>query len=93
MKGLVTIISVQIIDLEHKLRKTGKLNTLAELKDFWDFMLSPIEPETPPPPKPRPLPHPQSIQEEEEEYSDSWAITALPSEHYREKVTIDITEY
>ena len=76
---------LQIVELEHRLRKNGKLNSLADLKDFWDAMLSPptptpIKERAPPPPLPRP---PPIWEEEEEDYCTSWAITALPPEHYR----------
>lgn len=81
----------QIIGLEHELKVEGKLRTLTDLKEFWDNMLAPTRSTSAaePPPFAPPLGHgrPSSTpftldeDEEEEEYSDSWAITALPRQH------------
>ena len=75
------------MSLEHNLRKSGKLNSLADLKDFWNAMLfSPTPTATPiaTPTKENTPPLPPQVweEEEEEDYSPSWAITALPPEHY-----------
>ena len=71
--------------LEHKLKTEGKLRTLTDLKEFWDHMLAPTRQSTATPPSAhlqRPPSTPFTLQEEEEEeYSDSWAITALPPQH------------
>ena len=61
----------------------GKLKTIADLKEFWDHMLAPTrstsEATPPPPSQLRPLSTPFTFDEDDdEEYSDSWAITALP---------------
>ena len=70
--------SLQIVGEEHKLRKTGKLASLTQVKEFWEFMLSPTKVTTlSPPQKPRPFPP----DEDEDETSNSWAITALPRGH------------
>ena len=71
--------------LEHRLRKSGKLSSLADLKDFWNAMLfSPTPTATPIKESAPPLsPTVWEEEEEEEDYSTSWAITALPPEHYR----------
>lgn len=74
---------IQIIGVEHILRQCGKLKTIAELKEFWEQMLSPLQP----PPEqskrressPRALSVAEEIewkQLEEEGFTNSWAITA-----------------
>ena len=71
------------MSLEHSLRKSGKLNSLADLKAFWNAMLfSPTPTATPTKENTPPLPLQVWEEEEEEDYSTSWAITALPPEHY-----------
>ena len=72
---------IQIVGLEHELKVEGKLRTLSDLKDFWNHMLTP--PSKPPSTRPashhRPPSTPFTFREDEdEEYSDSWAITAIP---------------
>ncbi len=72
------------------MRRSGQLRSLPELKEFWDFMLSPSLPPSPSPPPHPPHRHTHTIEEEGEEEvggGHSWALTALSSEHYRDGVS------
>ena len=74
--------------LEHELRRSGQLASLSELKEFWDIMLAPGPGLSQPQPSSSSQ-HPGGVEEEGEEEGEggaSWAITALPPEHYRDKV-------
>ena len=86
-KALVFVPLLQIVDMEHQLRRTGQLKSLADLKEFWGYMLIPRSSTSPPSPKPHPQPHPHPVaDDDDEDYSNSWAITALAPHHYRESV-------
>ena len=87
----MTNISLQIIGIEHQMKKAGKLKRLADLKEFWELMLGPPSPSPAPPPShPAPITKPAmhglhtfSEEEEEEEEFTSWALTTLPPERKR----------
>ena len=84
--------------IEGQLKRAGKLNGLTDMKEFWDLMLGPPSSPPPSPSPSHPLlasqklatsttcrPHPLNEVDEEDDDGDhtSWALTALPPEHYR----------
>ena len=83
MQSYSTVLPVQVVGVEHQLRKAGKLRGAADLKEFWDVMLAPPPP---PPPSMPSIPSHRAVQpleeeDEEEQYVNSWALTALPPDH------------
>ena len=78
-------LNLQIVDEEHRLRKAGQLQSLNDLKTFWEDMLSPLIPHTPTP-TPGPTTHMCDDDDSDDEgYTNSWALTALPPDS-RDKV-------
>ena len=78
-------LNLQIVDEEHRLRKAGQLQSLNDLKKFWEDMLSPLIPHTPTP-TPGPTTHMCDDDDSDDEgYTNSWALTALPPDS-RDKV-------
>lgn len=74
------------------MKKAGKLQRLADLKEFWELMLGPPSPPPSHPPSHSAQPmtrhamhrlHTFSEEEEEDEDFTSWALTTLPPEKKR----------
>ena len=68
----------QIIEVEHSLRKCGKLKSISDIKEFWEQMLAPLQTPAitilPASSRTSTAELEQALQEED--CTNSWAITA-----------------
>ncbi len=70
---------LQIVGEEHRLRCAGQLQSVNDLKKFWEDMLCPLIPHTTPTPEPTTQMCADN-ESDDDGYTNSWALTALPPE-------------